>query len=502
MPPLSPVGLVGIIIAIALFMYLVYKGHSPFVVAAICAIIVVIANLQSGVSFLQQLAAPFSTVTDDHGIETVGPFLTGMWDMIKSLFPMIFLGAILGKIYNDTGASESIARTLIKAFVVKREGKAKVTAAVLVIWALFAVCDMGGIDGYVMLFTMLPICVIVCEMADIPRRFIPAMLCLGTAFIAAPGAPQIYNVITEAAMKSQIAVAAEAGAMQIVGQLAEVGPLSAWLPGLASTAIIAVLCIITVVKMINNAKKKGEYFEYGPLDKVEIPERKLPNFIVALLPLICVFIVYTVLGQPVFIALLAGVILALATMSRNLPKYNLKKEAVGIFVRVTGVLNGGAAGYPNALITVATPNALAGVVTSTAVFGAIVARLASLHINPLLLAFIFVCVVVAVTSSPPTGLFVSIAVVLPVAIGSAIGAVGGNAIAATLPVSANAIFRVSAIAASTFETLPANGMIVLALALAKSTHKESYKPMFLMTVAYTLLGTIVAALLCLIPGLA
>ena len=502
MPPLSPIGLIGIIVAIALFMYLVYKGHSLFVVSVCCAIIVVVTNLQSGIPFFQQLAAPFSTVTDQSGIETSGSFITGLWSMIKSLFPMIFLGAILGKIYNDTGASESIARTLIKAFVVKREGKAKVVAAVLVIWVLFAVCDMGGIDGYVMLFTMLPICVIICEMADIPRRFIPAMLCLGTAFIAAPGAPQIYNVITEAAMKSQISVAAEAGAMQIVGQLAEVGPLSAWLPGLVSTVIIAVLSIITLVRMINKAKHKGESFNLGPLDKVEIPERKLPNFVVALLPLICVFIVYTVLGQSVFIALLAGVILALATMSRNLPKYNLKQEAVNVFGRVTGVLNGGAAGYPNALITVATPNALAGVVTSTAVFGAIVARLAGLQINPLLLALIFVCVVVAITSSPPTGLFVSMAVVLPVAIGSAIAAVGGNAMAATLPVSAHAIFRVSAIAASTFETLPANGMIVLALALAKCTHKESYKPMFLMTVAYTLLGTIVAALLCLVPGLA
>lgn len=502
MPPLNPVGLIGIIIAIALFVYFVYKGHSPFVVAAVCALIVVVTNLHSGVPFLQQLAAPFSTVTDEFGNETTGSFITGLWDMIKALFPMIFLGVIFGKVYSATGAAESLARTLINKFVIKREGKAKVTAAVLVMFVLFGVCNMGGMDCYVLMFTVTPICLITCEMANIPRRFLPAMLCLGTAFIAAPGAPQIFNVIAVAAMKSQIPVAAEAGAMQIVGQLAEVGPLSGWLPGLASTIIIAVLCITTLIRMINKATDKGELFDFGPLDKVEIPDRKLPHFIVTLLPLACVFVVYTVLNQPVFIALLAGIILALATMGRNLPKVNLKNEAIGVFSRVTGVLNDGAAGYPNALIAVSSPNALAGVVTSTAVFGAIVARFAGMHIDPILLTIIFVCVVVAITSSPPTGLFVSLSVVVPVAIGGAIAAVGGNAIAATLPVSAHAITRVAAIAASTFETMPANGMIIVALSLAKCSHKESYKPMFMMTVAYTLLGTIVAALLCLIPGIA
>jgi len=500
MPPLNPIGLIGIIITIALFVYFVYKGHSPFVVAAFCAIVVVLTNLQPGVSVIQQIAAPFTTVTSELGVETSGSFITGLWDMIKALFPMIFLGVIFGKVFSATGAAESLARTLIKKFVTKREGKAKVAAAVMVMFVLFGLCNMGGMDCYVLMFTVAPICLITCEMANIPRRFLPAMLCLGTPFIAAPGAPQIFNVIAVAAMKSQIPVAAEAGAMQIVGQLASVGPLSGWLPGLASTIVIAILCTTTLIKMINNANDRGEIFEFGPLDKVIIPDRKLPHFIVTLLPLICVFVVYTVLNQPVFIALLSGIILALATMGYNLPKVNLKSEAISVFTRVTGVLSDGAVAYPNAMMSIATPNALAGVITSTAVFGAVVARLAGMNVDPLLLIIIFVCIVVAITSSPPTGLFVSMSVVVPVAIGGAIAAVGGNAIAATMPVSAHALVRVAAIAASTFETLPANGMIIVALSLARCTHKESYKPMFLMTVAYTTLGAIVAALICLIPG--
>jgi len=43
----------------------------------------------------------------------------------------------------------------------------------------------------------------------------------------------------------------------------------------------------------------------------------------------------------------------------------------------------------------------------------------------------------------------------------------------------------------------------LTLKMTGTTHKESYKPMFIMSVGFTLLGTIVAGiLLILFPGLA
>ncbi len=50
---------------------------------------------------------------------------------------------------------------------------------------------------------------------------------------------------------------------------------------------------------------------------------------------------------------------------------------------------------------------------------------------------------------------------------------------------------------------PINGLIILTIGLAGTTHKESYKPMFIMSVAFTLLGTVAAGiLLMLFPGLA
>jgi len=63
--------------------------------------------------------------------------------------------------------------------------------------------------------------------------------------------------------------------------------------------------------------------------------------------------------------------------------------------------------------------------------------------------------------------------------------------------------RVSAIAATTFETLPINGLIILTLKLIGCSHKEAYKPMFLQSVLFTLGGAIIATvLIVLFPALA
>lgn len=484
------VGIIGIIVALALFLFLVYKGCAPYWVAVVCAIIVAVTNLVPGEPFFAQIA---NSIT--------GPFVDGLVEMVGTLFSVIFMGAILGKLYNDTGAAEAIALTLTNAFVIKRKGKAQLAAAVLVVWFVAAVCTMGGIDGYVLTFTMFPICLIICEMCDIPRRFIPGLFCLNVAFMTAPGAPQIYNIMANAALKSQIPDFAEQGAFGIVQQLEEVSSLSGLIPGLVATLIITVGGVLTLIFMINRAKAKGEHFEYGPVAQVKVPDRKLPNFVVSLLPLAAVFVVYTVLGQDVFIALLAGILLAFITMGRNLPKQDVKGNLISLKDRLVGTLNQGSGGYPGALMTVATPSALAGVITSTAAFGMIVAWIAGLEMPPYMLLIFAVCLVVAITSSPPVAIMIAVPMVVGILSGPLL-AMATDAAAVTLPISANAIFRISALAASTFETLPVNGLIILSLSLAKTNHKQSYLPMFLMTVAYTLVGTIVAAaMFALFPGL-
>ena len=451
---MTAIGIIGIIVALVLFLVLVYKGVSSFIVAPVCAVVVAVTNAMSPVT-------------------TFYTFAQGLGDMIVQLFAIVFLGAVLGKLYTDTKAAASIAKTLTVTFIAKRKGKTQVRIAILIMMIIAGLMTMGGIDGFVLTFTTFPIAMIIAEMVKIPRRFVPAMLMLNCAFMACPGAPQIDNI-------------AMVGALQ--GEGYDVSATAAAIPGLIGVIIVIVLGYITLTQMIIKAQERGEVFDAAGIEMTDVmsDDTKLPNFFVALIPLVLVFVLYTIVGLDVAVALTAGNLAVLILMGR----YIEKKDGS----RLKGIissLNMGADSYPNALTTVATPSGLATVVTSTAAFGAIVGALSTLNLHPVLLAFLVICVVVALTSAPPVALYVGLPVVV------------GICRAKGLDFNVAAVGRVAALAATTFETLPVNGMCVLTIHLARSSYKESYLPMFLNTLVYTLIASIVVALICIAcPGLA
>ena len=172
-------------------------------------------------------------------------------------------------------------------------------------------------------------------------------------------------------------------------------------------------------------------------------------------------------------------------MGNNLPKVDVRGNRANLWQRITGVLNAGADSYPGALMSVITPAGLAAVVTATSAFGFIVGQLAGLQIPTMALIIIFVCIVVALTSSPPAALMVAIPTLF--------GIIMASPAAATF--NPSALMRTAIVAASTFETLPFNGLIILTLGLTHETHKSAYLPMFLMTVVYTTVATIVTGIL-------
>lgn len=440
------VSIIGIIIALALFMILVYKGISTFIVAPVCAVIVAVTNAISP-------------------LETFYSFAEGTGEMIIQLFGIIFLGVILGKVYDSTKAAASIAKTLTVNFVTKKEGDAQVRIAILVMLIIAGAMTMGGIDGFVLTFTTFPIAFIIAEMVDIPRRFIPPMLMLNCAFMACPGAPQVDNTIMVSTLQ---------------GEGYNVTSTSGLVPGLAAVAVVVILGYITLTSAIIKARKNGEHFDAAGIEKVDVfsDENKLPNFWIALIPLILVFVLYSIVKLDIVIALTCGILAALILMGRY-----IDRNGQGLGKTIIGILNKGADGYPHALATVSTPSGLAAVVTSTAAFGAIVGWLSTLEIHPIVLGVLTTCVVVALTSAPPVALSVGLPIVV------------GICTAKGIDFNPDALGRVSALASTTFETLPVNGMCVLTIGLSRSTYKDSYKIMFLNSLVYTLIGTVVAAII-------
>ncbi|MFP3154718.1 hypothetical protein LQZ18_09905 [Lachnospiraceae bacterium ZAX-1] len=446
-------GLLGIIVALVAFLFLVYQGFNQFYSAALCALIVAFTN---GLN-------PVAAFTET--------YVGGLTETVTALFSIIFLGVILGKVFTDTGAASSIATTLTNKFVLGKEGRTQIRVTLFVLTIIEGLCTMGGIDGYVLVFTMFPVCLILSKTADIPRRFIPCMLVLNTAFMAAPGAPQITNVMVQTALG-------------MAGY--HVAPTAAPIAGIVGGIIMLVGGFIMLDILIAKAKNKGEHFDMGEVP--ELPQNKdskLPNFFVSIIPLIVVFVCYTVIGWNIAVALALGIVVNLVLMSQYISRETIRGPINGL-TAIKNTLNMGANGYPNALITVSTPAALAAVIASTAAFGAVAEALGKVNINVYLLCFIVCAIIVTLTSSPPAAIMMSVPMVVAIATQRGID------------FDVNAIARIAAFTSITFESLPWNGTVIMTQGMSHTTHKQSYFPIFLQTVGFTTAAAVVAALLAMV----
>ena len=100
---MSAIGLIGILVAMVLFLVMVYKNCVSYWVAILCAIIVALTNELDILSALFTLGGEQSS------------FLQGMVDLLPTMFKVVFMGAIIGKLYTDSGAVTSIANAQANA---------------------------------------------------------------------------------------------------------------------------------------------------------------------------------------------------------------------------------------------------------------------------------------------------------------------------------------------------------------------------------------------------
>jgi H+/gluconate symporter-like permease len=165
-------GLVGILLALGLLIFMAYRGWSVLLLAPATALVA------AAVAREPLLA---------HWTQT---FMVSAAQFLAQFFPLFLLGALFGKLMEDSGSVEAIAR-----FVTERLGKNR---AVLAVVLAGAVVTYGGVSLFVALFVLAPMAQALYRAADIPRRLIPAAIALGTmtfTMSALPGTPAIQNAI-------------------------------------------------------------------------------------------------------------------------------------------------------------------------------------------------------------------------------------------------------------------------------------------------------------------
>lgn len=140
-------------------------------------------------------------------------------------------------------------------------------------------------------------------------------------------------------------------------------------------------------------------------------------------------------------------------------------------------------------MTVAAICGFAGVITNTDAFQSMITAITSISIAPILICWVVVALMCMLTGGSSTGQLVALPIIAP-----KLQALG---------LTASTIHRVSAFAATTLDSMPYSGSILMLLPMCHMKLKEVYPALFVTTVIATTVGTAAVTLMCvLFPGLA
>jgi len=165
-------GIAGILVALGLLIWLSFRGWSILLLAPAAALVA------AGASGERLLA---------HWTQT---FMGGAAQFVAQFFPLFLLGALFGKLMEDSGSVEVIAR-----FMTEKLGTSR---AVLAVVLAGAIVTYGGVSLFVAIFVLVPMAQGLFRAADIPLRLMPAAIALGTmtfTMSALPGTPALQNAI-------------------------------------------------------------------------------------------------------------------------------------------------------------------------------------------------------------------------------------------------------------------------------------------------------------------
>ncbi len=443
--------LLAVIAALALLMFVAYRGMSVILFAPLCALLAVLLTAPS------QVLPMFSDV-----------FMEKMAGFLKLYFPVFMLGALFGKVIELAGFSKSIVAAVGGVLDRRR--------AVLPIVLVCALLTYGGVSLFVVVFAVYPFAAELFRQNDIPKRLIPGTLALGSftfTMDALPGTPQIQNIIPTTYFKTDSWAAPELG---ILG-----------------AAFILTLGLVYLTWRCRQAAAAGEGYGSGHLNEpAPFAHHRLPNAWLAVAPLVIVAILNKVFAAAIPHAF--G-----PTVAIGLPGHEITIDvtkmagvwavegalSVGIlFVTVCAIRRVGGrfadeskvaiAGSLMASMNTASEYGFGGVIAALPGFVAVSSALRRIP-NPLLNEAITVTTLAGITGSASGGLSIALAAMA--------GTFIEGANAAHIPPAV--LHRVAAMASGGMDTLPHNGAVITLLAVTGLTHRASYRDIFAMTLIKT-----------------
>lgn len=448
----------GILLSLFLLMFFAYRGYSVIIFAPVFALI---AAAASGFSIMPAYTELFMAKAVTY---------------VKNFFPVFMLGAVFGKVMEETGLAKSIAHAIISGLGRDR--------AILAVVLAGAVLTYGGVSLFVVVFAVYPFAAALFKEAGIPKRLVPGAIALGAftfTMDSFPGTPQIQNIIPT----------------NFFGTTIYAAPISGLLGGLG----IAVIGLMYLENRRKAALAAGEGYGNHTVNEPEAKaaDANLPNWFVSSLPLLTVLVVnfiatrmftwdpnmlapFQAMKLPLvapavknvistwslIIALVSGIVLAVALGASRLPKGGLAKA-----------LNAGAIGSLLAMMNVASEVGYGNVISALPGFKAISGALLNIKIggSPLVSEAVSVTTLAGITGSASGGMSIALDLM----------AKDWMAWANQIGMSPEILHRVASMASGGMDTLPHNGAVITLLAVCGLTHSDSYRDIFTLTCIKTLM---------------
>ena len=473
-------GLLGILLALALLMWLAFRGWSVLLVAPAAALL---AAAMSGEPLLA------------HWTQT---FMGNAARFVAKWFPLFLLGGLFGKLMDDSGSITSIARDLTARLGTRR--------AMLSVVLASAVVTYGGVSVFVAFFVLVPMAQELFRAADIPRRLMPATICLGAftfTMSALPGSPSINNAIPMPYFGTTPFAAPGLGIIASIITLA----FGMWWLGRAESA----------------ARRDGEGYggdsdpapvvdesirehatSAGEFDPAEIRHGKRgdgePPVLLAILPLAVVMAMnflmslvvlprldFSYLGKDawggttigavagvwsVAVALAVGALTVVLVNYRRLPALRESMDA-------------GANSSVLPILTVASLVGFGAVVAAMPAFARVRDAMLSIQGGPLVSLTVAMNLLAGLTGSASGGMAIAL---------DALGATYMR-LAVEHGIDPALMHRVATISSGTLDALPHNGTVLTVLQVSGLTHRESYFDMVMTVVVSTILSSIAVIVL-------
>jgi H+/gluconate symporter-like permease len=446
----------GILVGVIVLSWLALRGINVLVAALIAAAIVAVTN---GRPLPEALSKDF-----------VGSMMG-----FAGQFLLVFLmGAIFGRVMAESRAATSIALALGRRLGAER--------VMLIIVLACGLLTYGGVNVFVVIFTIYPLGLSLMQHANLPKRLLVGPITLGSGtftMTALPGSPSLQNIMTAQGLGTPLTAA----------------------PGIGLAASIVMVCLGMwyLERQRLAARRRGEGFQPGPGDT--IPEASaaaaMPHPGVAILPLVVVLatiitppwlaavaagadrpqspVLEFARTQPVLwicVAMLLGTLLAIGLFQRHLlaPWVAVSRGAEGAILPL--VNTGAVIGF-------------GGVVKATAAFAWFSGLMIDSALPPLLSAALSINIMAGTVGSATGGL------------GIFLQSLAGRYLDLGIP--PEVLHRIVTIGSGGLDSLPHSGAVVSFLAVTGLTHREAYRDIAIVSIVVPLVT--LAGVLAVLAGL-